>query len=161
MSDLITSRTTSTPKKLTEETNSDPEPEQSSTVLKSLLGVSPVTPQKESDSSSVENAKTSTNNDSGFVSMSKSPSKSLSFTQPSSIRGILRSSNPGNNSNLTLQQVIQRIAGGKSSGATESANRVTRSRSFSLSDVTEILSPKTKSISIKENFMLFLTRSKK
>jgi len=156
MSDLqTTNRTTSTPKKFKEESNQDVnEPEQSSTVLKSLLGVSPVMPQKESDSSSVENSnsKSMINNDSGFVSMSKSPSSKPSSVPPSSIRGILRSSNPGNNSNLTLQQVIQRIAGGKPSGATGSANRVTRSRSLSLSDVTEILSPKSKTITIKETF---------
>ena len=148
-----TNRTTSTPKKIKEENNLNAsEPEQSSTVLKSLLGVSPVMPQKESDSSSsVENSKSMINNDSGFVSMSKSPNKP-STSQASSIRGILRSSNPGNNSNLTLQQVIQRIAGGKPSGAAGTANRVTRSRSLSLSDVTEILSPKSKTITIKETF---------
>jgi len=146
-----TSRTTSTPKKHKEESQEvDAEPEQSSNVLKSLLGVSPVMPQKESDSNS--DTKSQANNDSGFVSMSKSPNKSLNSTAPSSIRGILRSSNPGNNSSLTLQQVIQRISGGKTSGATGTVQRVTRSRSLSLSDVTEILSPKSKSITIKEGF---------
>lgn len=133
----------------------DHETEQSSTsVLKSLLGVSPVMRQKEGDSISVENSKPGTSNDSGFVSMSKSPNKTLNMSQtnPSSIRGILRSSNPGNNSSLTLQQVIQRISGGRPATATESANRITRSRSLSLSDVTDIMSPKSKSISIKDRF---------
>jgi len=101
-------------------------------------------PQKErGESSSGDTTKNaSAVDDSGFVSMTKSPTKGLNTSQPpSSIRGILRSSNPGNNSNLTLQQVIQRIAGGKT-GASDAANRVTRSRSLSLSDVTDILSPK-------------------
>ena len=127
--------------------------EQSSTVLKSLLGVSPVMPAKEkADSDSAEaasNSKISENNDSGFVSMTKSPNKGCASSQPSSIRGILRSANPGNNSSMTLQQVIQRIAGGKPSEMTESASRVTRSRSFSLSDISELRSPQSGSITIK------------
>ena len=42
------SRTTSTPKKITEESlTKEADTEQSSTVLKSLLGVSPVMPAKE------------------------------------------------------------------------------------------------------------------
>ena len=106
-----TSRNTSTPKNYKEGSKEvGTEPEQSSNVLKSLLGVSPVMPKKESDSHS--DTKSQAINDSGFVSMFKSPNKSLSSTAPSSIRGILRSSNPGNNSSLTLQQVIQRISGG-------------------------------------------------
>ena len=155
MTEPQSSRTTSTPKKIKEQSadmEAGGETEQSSTVLKSLLGVSPVMPQKEEDTSSspVDNGKSLIINDSGFVSMSKSPNRSsLNLSQQpnaSSIRGILRSSNPGNNSNLTLQQVIQRIAGGKPSAAP----RVTRSRSYSLSDVTSILSPKSKSITIKD-----------
>ena len=156
MTEPQTTRTTSTPKKISEKNlEMDNETEQSSTsVLKSLLGVSPVMRQKEGDSIFVENSKPGTSNDSGFVSMSKSPNKTLNMSQtnPSSIRGILRSSNPGNNSSLTLQQVIQRISGGRPATATESANRITRSRSLSLSDVTDIMSPKSKSISIKDRF---------
>ena len=158
MTEPQTTRSTSTPKKFKEnssssdvEVDSDP---QSNTVLKSLLGVSPVMPQKESQSIPTSGEKpksSSTVDDSGFVSMSKSPTKVLNSSNPSSIRGILRSSNPGHNSNLTLQQVIQRISGGKSSGAADAANRVTRSRSLSLSDVTEILSPKSKSSSNRRN----------
>ena len=145
-------RTTSTPKKIKEENlTKEADTEQSSTVLKSLLGVSPVMPAKEkADSDSAEAAsssKMSENNDSGFVSMTKSPNKG---TQPSSIRGILRSTNPGSNSSMTLQQVIQRIAGGKPSEMTESASRVTRSRSFSLSDVSEVRSPMSGSITINK-----------
>ena len=149
------SRTTSTPKKIKEETlTKEANTEQSSTVLKSLLGVSPVMPAKEkTDSDSAEAAsssKISESNDSGFVSMSKSPNKGCPSSQPSSIRGILRSTNPGNNSSMTLQQVIQRIAGGKPSEMTESATRVTRSRSFSLSDVSEVRSPMSGSITINK-----------
>lgn len=149
MTEPETSRSTSTPKKLTEKVYSDTDADsdqsqtQSTSALKSLLGVSPVMPQKGAEVSGDTTKNASTVDDSGFVSMSKSPTKGLNTSQPSSIRGILRSSNPGNNSNLTLQQVIQRIAGGKS-GATDAANRATRSRSFSLSDVTDILSPKAK-----------------
>ena len=147
-------RTTSTPKKIKEENlTKEADTEQSSTVLKSLLGVSPVMPAKEkADSDSAEaasNSKISENNDSGFVSMTKSPNKGCASSQPSSIRGILRSANPGNNSSMTLQQVIQRIAGGKPSEMTESASRVTRSRSFSLSDISELRSPQSGSITIK------------
>ena len=147
------SRTTSTPKKITEESlTKEADTEQSSTVLKSLLGVSPVMPAKEkpdSDAAEGSSSKISENNDSGFGSMSKSPSKTSSTFQPSSIRGILRSSNAGNNSSMTLQQVIHRIAGGKPSEMTESASRVTRSRSFSLSDISELRSPQSGSITIK------------
>ena len=148
-------RTTSTPKKIKEENlTKEADTEQSSTVLKSLLGVSPVMPAKEkADSDSAEAASSSKifeNNDSGFVSMTKSPNKGCASSQPSSIRGILRSTNPGSNSSMTLQQVIQRIAGGKPSEMTESASRVTRSRSFSLSDVSEMRSPKSGSITINK-----------
>ena len=150
-------RTTSTPKKIKEENlTKEADPEQSSTVLKSLLGVSPVMPAKpkeKADSDSAEAAsssKISESNDSGFVSMTKSPNKGCASSQPSSIRGILRSTNPGSNSSMTLQQVIQRIAGGKPSEMTESASRVTRSRSFSLSDVSDIRSPKSGSININK-----------
>lgn len=148
------SRTTSTPKKIKEPSLTiEADTEQSSTVLRSLLGVSPVMPAKEkgdSDIAEASSSKISESNDSGFVSMSKSPSKVSASGQPSSIRGILRSSNPGNNSSMTLQQVIHRIAGGKPSEMTESAARVTRSRSFSLSDVAEVRSPKSGSITIKK-----------
>ena len=153
MAESQTTRTTSTPKKISEKSlEIGNETEQSSSVLKSLLGVSPVMRQKEGESTPVKNSKPGTSNDSGFVSMSKSPNKTLNLSQtnPSSIRGILRSSNPGNNSSLTLQQVIQRISGGRPASAIESANRITRSRSLSLSDVTDIMSPKSKSITIKD-----------
>jgi len=147
------SRSTSTPKKFKEKSSpsshSDVEDSQSTSVLKSLLGVSPVMPQKDSSDSAggiPDSKSASPVDDSGFVSMSKSPSKVLNSSNPSSIRGILRSSNPGNNSNLTLQQVIQRISG--KSGVSEAANRVTRSRSLSLSDVTDILSPQSRSSEI-------------
>ena len=144
------SRTTSTPKKIKEESlTKEAETDHSSTVLKSLLGVSPVMPAKEKTDSDGAEGKISESNDSGFVSMSKSPGKTSLSSQPSSIRGILRSSNSGNNSSMTLQQVIQRIAGGKPSEMTESASRVTRSRSFSLSDISELQSPGSGSISIK------------
>ena len=144
------SRTTSTPKKIKEENlTKEAETDHSSTVLKSLLGVSPVMPAKEKTDSDGAEGKISESNDSGFVSMSKSPGKTSLSSQPSSIRGILRSSNSGNNSSMTLQQVIQRIAGGKPSEMTESASRVTRSRSFSLSDISELQSPGSGSISIK------------
>lgn len=147
------SQTTSTPKK-SKTLSSRPQSEldQSSTVLKSLLGVSPVSaPQQktrlqflqeeELNSSSNpmrKSAEVSFGNDSGFVSMSRPSGKAGGGGGLSN--AILRSSSVGNSS-LSLQQVIQRIAGGKKgqletpAGMTGGASRVTRSRSLSMSDV--------------------------
>merc|ERR1719470_317835 len=126
---------TSTPKKSKNQSQS--ELDQSSFVLKSLLGVSPVSAplaehqkprhsfrQEENNNNQSQvasNPEASFVNDSGFISMSKNGNKSsMGAKSPtskptggglttSSARGILRSSSVGN-STLSLLQVIQRIA---------------------------------------------------
>ena len=145
---------TSTPKKSQNSSKPQAELDLSSTVLKSLLGVSPVSAPSQqrtriqflqgenlaypAATPAKQVAEVSSINDSGFISMSKpahnssvgakSPSKSGGRSGLSSARGILRSSSVGNSS-LSLQQVIQRIAGGKQTEVT-GTNRVTRSRSL-------------------------------
>jgi len=151
---------TSTPKKLQDSSKPQAELDLSSTVLKTLLGVSPVSAPSQQRTrfqfhqgenlvhladTPKQIAGVSSTNDSGFISMSKSvhnssvgaksPSRSGGRSGLSSARGILRSSSVGNSS-LSLQQVIQRIAGGKQTMASESPSRVTRSRSLSMSEVT-------------------------
>jgi len=159
---------TSTPKKTS--TSFKVDLDHTSSALKSLLGVSPVSQPSTQTGNEVsltrtldfsvpskKNPDTSFTNDSGFVTMSN-PATNASPRGPasmrptgggvkisSSARGILRSSSLGH-SNLSLQQVIHRIVGGSqqqpnvrpSSGGAEtpSALRTTRSRSFSMSDVT-------------------------
>jgi len=159
---------TSTPKKSTKK-HALVDLDQSSTVLKSLLGVSPVSvpshlqANRQTNSSvsldfSLQSQKKSKDgsfvNDSGFVSMSKSNTNSSprgrkSPTKPtgggartsSSARGILRTSSLGH-SNLSLQQVIQKIVGGRQQPTTIAPTntgtvdpmRTTRARSLSMSD---------------------------
>ena len=147
LSSELDCRAHSTPKLVKEETldttkaeEDDTEP--SSTVLKSLLGVSPVVPTIESpDSDTAEgSSKACGNNDSGFASMSKSPNQSSANSPLSRIRGILRSS-LAKNSSLSLQQVIERVRGGKPSSAS-------RARSFSLSDISELRADQSEYITI-------------
>jgi len=164
----LMNQATSTPKKSTSRHHPhQSELDQSSSALKSLLGVSPVSlPSQHAirqvlledkldiPSQFKKTPEVSFVDDSGFISMSKiSNSSNYGGTSPtrplgggglttSSARGILRSSSLGKN-NLSLQQVIQKIVGGghQSSMITEAGNtasrNITRSRSLSMSDVAD------------------------
>ena len=124
-------RTTSSPKQIkqesvTQEGDTEPQP---------LLGVSPVT--SVSPAQTLCRSKLSESYDSGWASMSLSPGLDPASSRPNTgnLRAILKSE-PGNNSSLTLQEVIEKIAGGR-----PSASAVTRARSSSLSDVDITRSP--------------------
>lgn len=137
MSEVV--KGTSTPKS---EISSPAENNTSSKVLKSLIGVSPVSAPSASDMSrtgasysgsrSAFNARNKFNHGSSGDGRSIVPSANVATI--GSARGILRGGVPSRNSNLTLQQVIQRISGGCKEHI--SSNIVRRPRSNSLPNLS-------------------------